>query len=216
MFSYSVQRCVYCVKNKTQYAVRESGDEAMKKLLIDLDICSKCKECGMLCSYIQHPGNSGITTLREFAHFAVVCRRCDDAPCVASCPWEALELQPAPYPVPFGTGRSPSEASGTRPTNMLKRHMMRCTSCKNCSGACPFGVIYPETIPFVISRCDYCIGRLRDGEVPICLQSCAPGGIKYGEFEENAEEGIFKASDHLMVKTTFKWERVEEIPPKKK
>lgn len=167
----------------------------MKRLLIDLDICSKCEECGMLCSYIQHPGNSGITTLREFAHFAVVCRRCDDAPCVASCPWKALELQP---------------------TNMLKRYMMRCTSCKNCSRACPFGVIYPDTIPFVISRCDYCMGRLRNEEVPICLQSCTHGGIQYGEFEEKAEEGIFNVSDHLMVKTAFKWERTEEAPPKKK
>ncbi len=166
----------------------------MKKLLIDLDICSKCEECGMLCSYIQHPANNGVTTLREFAHFAVVCRRCDDAPCIASCPWKALELQPA---------------------NMLKRYMMRCTSCKNCSRACPFGVIYPETIPFVISRCDYCIGRLKSGEVPICLQSCAHGGIQYGEFEEKAEGGIFNASDHLMVKTTFKWERAEEAPKKR-
>ena len=179
----------------------------MKRLLIDLDICSKCEECGMLCSYIQHPANNGITTLREFAHFAVVCRRCDDAPCVASCPWEALEMQPVPRT---------SEESGAGPANMLKRYMMRCTSCKNCSRACPFGVIYPETIPFVISKCDYCMGRLRDQDAPICLQSCTHGGIQYGEFEEKPEDGIFKASDHLMVKTTFKWERVEEAQPKKK
>lgn len=163
----------------------------MKKLLIDIDICSKCEECGMLCSYTQHPGNNGITGLREFAHFAVVCRRCDEAPCVSSCPWEALELQPG---------------------NILKRYMMRCTSCKTCSRACPFGVIYPETIPFVISRCDYCLGRLKQDETPICLQSCTHDGIKYGEFEENNEGHIFKASDYLMIKTDFKWERVEEPP----
>ena len=166
----------------------------MKRLLIDLDICSKCDECGMLCSYIQHPENNGITSLREFAHFAITCRRCDDAPCVASCPWEALEMQP---------------------DNMLKRYMMRCTSCKSCSGACPFGVIYPETIPFVISRCDFCLGRIKEDEVPICLQSCTHGGIKYGEFEERGEENIFKASDYLMIKTDYKWERIEEAPKKR-
>lgn len=166
----------------------------MKKLLIDLDICSKCEECGMLCSYLQHPGNNGITSLREFAHFAIVCRRCDDAPCVNSCPWEALEMQPY---------------------NMLKRYMMRCTSCKSCSQACPFGVIYPETIPFIISRCDFCLGRLKEENTPVCLQSCTNNGIKYGEFEENKEEHIYKVSDYLFIKTDYKWERIEE-PPKKR
>ena len=167
----------------------------MKRLLIDLDICSECDECGMLCSYTQHPGNNGITSLREFAHFAVICRRCDDAPCVASCPWEALEKQ----------------ESGA-----LKRYMMRCTSCKSCSGACPFGVIYPETIPFIIARCDFCLGRLREGDRPICLESCTHGGIKYADFEENSQERIYKISGHLLVRTGFKWDRIEEPPVKKK
>ncbi len=166
----------------------------MKKLLIDLDICSTCEECGMLCSYIQHPANNGITTLREFAHFAMICRRCDDAPCVNSCPWEALEMQP---------------------TNMLKRYMMRCTSCKSCSSGCPFGVIYPATIPFVIARCDFCLGRLKEQDLPICLESCTHGGIKYGEFEEKTYENIYKVSDNLLVKTTYKWERNVEKAVKK-
>jgi Fe-S-cluster-containing dehydrogenase component len=168
----------------------------MKKLLIDLDICQACgQDCGATCSYIQHPDNNGITSLREFAHFAVICRKCDDAPCVAACPWEALEMQDY---------------------DMLKRYMMRCTSCKSCSRACPFGTIYPETIPYVVARCDLCLGRLGEGEVPACLRSCTHNGIKYGEFEEKKEEGMFKASDLIIVKTNLKWNRILEAPPKKK
>lgn len=167
----------------------------MKRLLIDLEICEKCEECGIQCSYLQHPRNNGITSLREFAHFAVICRKCDDAPCVMSCPWKALEMQAY---------------------NMIKRYMMRCTSCKTCSRACPFGTIYPETIPFIISRCDYCLGRLPEGASPVCLASCSHGGIKYGEFEENKEERLYKVAEYLLVKTSLKWERIEEISAKKK
>jgi len=168
----------------------------MVRLLIDLDICSNCRECAAICSYIQHPSNNGVMSLLEFAHFALVCRRCEDSPCVAACPWEALEFQPR---------------------NALKRYMMRCTSCKSCSRACPFGVIYPETIPFITARCDYCLGRLKENESPACLGMCGPGGARFGEFEENVKENVFGISDRLLVKTNYKWQRDGEgIPVKKR
>jgi len=186
----------------------------MNQLFIDLDICSKCDDCGALCSYIQHPSNSGVVALREFAHFALVCRRCDDAPCVNSCPWKALEMQSYPLGSSSAQGIAQNESTGRY--NQLKRYMMRCTSCKSCSNACPFGVIYPELIPFLISRCDFCIGRLTEDEKPICLEGCAHGGLKYGEFEENKAERIYRISDNLLVRSDYKWERVEEAPKKVK
>ena len=112
-----------------------------------------------------------------------------------SCPWKALEKQE---------------------NDILKRYAMRCTSCKSCSRACPFGTIYPETIPILTSRCDHCIGRLGDANPPICLESCSRLGIKYGEFEENREEHIYGISDRVIVKTEYKWERLEEARVKKR
>jgi len=114
---------------------------------------------------------------------------------VEACPWEALEKQN---------------------DGVLKRYMMRCTSCKSCSMACPFGTIYPETIPFIASRCDYCLNRLPEGASPICLESCSHGGIKYGEYEEKKEEGLYRASEFLVIKTALKWERLEPPPVRKK
>jgi Fe-S-cluster-containing dehydrogenase component len=165
----------------------------MKRLLIDLEHCAGCDQCGLKCSYRGHVANDGIQSLREFAHFAVVCRRCADEPCVAACPWQALEKQE---------------------DRVLKRYLMRCTSCKSCAMACPFGTIYPETIPLVTSSCDYCLGRLNEGQSPVCVESCSHGGIQYGDFEENKAEYIFKVSERLLVKSSYQWER--ELRPVKK
>ena len=63
----------------------------LKKLYIDLDKCLDCEgeKCG--CSYNFHPGNDGITNVREMASFAVICRKCEQGTCVLSCPKEALD-----------------------------------------------------------------------------------------------------------------------------
>jgi Fe-S-cluster-containing dehydrogenase component len=66
-----------------------------------------------------------------------------------------------------------------------------------------------------ISGDDFCVTRLGEKEAPICTESCQNGGVKYGEFEENIAENIYRVSDNLFVKTSFKWERVEAAPKKR-
>ena len=118
----------------------------MKKVFIDLDLLDRLeeeKDLGIECSYPYHPQNEGVTTLRELASYAVICRKCEEASCVLSCPKEALEKDDE---------------------GVLRRYNMRCISCKSCAVACPFGTIYPLAIPYTVSRCDFCIDRLKPGE----------------------------------------------------
>ena len=66
-----------------------------KKLIIDLARCQPQAVSGVRCSYAHHPHNQGIDALLEMIRFALICRRCEAAPCVQACPHEALEKQPA-------------------------------------------------------------------------------------------------------------------------
>ena len=151
-----------------------------KRLFVDLDICSKCPECVIDCSYFYHSGNRGIDSIREVASFALVCRQCEEAPCVTSCPQEALE----------------KEDGGT-----LKRSNLLCIGCNSCTLACPFGTIYPEVIPYLVSKCDFCIDRA-DGKEPICIPSCPYGALKYGEFKEEEKENKYLVNEDLLVHLT--------------
>jgi Fe-S-cluster-containing hydrogenase component 2 len=162
----------------------------MKRLYIDLEICNQCKDCPVECSYFYHPDNNGIIKLRSLAAFALVCRRCEEAACIKSCPKDALEKQDG---------------------GLLKRYSMLCISCKSCSFACPFGTIYPEFLPYVTSQCDWCLNRGVD--VPDCVRTCTKEGVEYKEVEEDIEKGIYVIGEHLAVRS-FCWQK-EPLEKKK-
>jgi Fe-S-cluster-containing dehydrogenase component len=160
----------------------------LKKVLVDLDLLDRLEEEGNLdikCSYPYHPDNDGVASLREIAAYAVICRQCQSANCVLACPKEALE----------------KDEEG-----ILRRHNMRCISCKSCAVACPFGTIYPELVPFAVARCDYCTERLKPGEEPLCVKTSPPDAIRYLEIEPDESNKIHKVGDHLLVKCEV-WER---------
>lgn len=163
----------------------------MKRLFIDLELCNRCQECIACCDYFYHPQNNGVTTLREYASFATICRHCEQAPCVTSCYHNALERTLDGH---------------------VKRYKMRCTSCKTCSVACPFGIIFQDFIPYLDSKCDYCVGAT--DKLPRCVTTCPEKAIEIKEVEENLQNNIFLVGQHLAVHT-LKWSR-EDVQPKKK
>lgn len=170
-----------------------------KRLFVDLEKCASCEECRVCCDYFYHPQNNGITSLREYATFATICRHCEEAPCVNSCYHDALTRAQDGH---------------------IKRYKMRCTSCKSCSVACPFGIIFQDFIPYLDSRCDFCIGPAdvkAHGHTPLpkCVTTCPERAIEIKETGESLEQNIYFVGENLAVHT-LKWSREDIQPPKKK
>ncbi len=157
-----------------------------ERIVLDLTKCEDCRECTVKCGYFygQHGDDAdhGIQTLKERATFAIVCRRCENPGCVASCPYHALERQ----------------SDGT-----IKRFNLRCVSCKLCTQGCPFGTIYPEMVGFYVTPCDYCIDE-STGKPP-CVSGCVKDAISYREVDSN-ENDMHIIDEHFAV-IAPKWEK---------
>ena len=155
-----------------------------RRIVLDLTKCEGCQECTVDCGYFYRSSETdrGIQTLKERATFKVVCRRCEHASCVASCPYDALERQD---------------------DGLIKRFSLRCVSCKLCTQACPFGTIYPEMVGFYVAPCDYCIDRGTDP--PPCVSGCVKNAIAYRQVQPG-EPNTHIIDDHLAV-IAPRWEK---------
>ena len=160
----------------------------MKRLLIDLEKCLACKDRKCSCNYPHRVSNKGVNSLLEEAIFAYVCRQCQEAPCVAVCPNEALErLQ-----------------EGT-----LKRHNARCIGCKSCMLACPFGSLIEEMFQRLWCECDFCSGRISGDDEPFCVSTCPHGALEYVQVKESRHRNITFLGDRLAVRC-IPWSRQEQ------
>ncbi len=163
------------------------------RLLLDLEKGYHCRQCTVKCAYDfthgTHDGNNGAFRLQELGMYAAVCRRCEESPCTVACPEQAIER---------------------KPDGLLTRHLMRCTSCKTCTMACPFGCRYPELVGYKTPQCDLCVKRSA-GAAPQCVASCQPGALTWTEVEADAEKGIVIVNDYWAVKAT-PW----QAPPKRR
>jgi formate dehydrogenase iron-sulfur subunit len=58
----------------------------------------------------------------------------------------------------------------------------KCIGCRYCQYACPFGVpTYDWNNPLgLIHKCQMCVERLAEGEMPACVSSCPAGALRFG------------------------------------
>jgi formate dehydrogenase iron-sulfur subunit len=88
-----------------------------------------------------------------------VCKHCVNAPCLEVCPTSAI------LRTEFDTVYINEPA---------------CNGCRDCVGACPFGVIHMSEQRHVAQKCTFCYDRLRNDLAPACAQACPTQSIRFG------------------------------------
>ena len=132
----------------------------MPELYFDLDLCIECRSCEVACALQKVDKRVRIEVYGTFP-LNLECKHCEKSPCIEVCPTNALEKR----------------------DSVVYRNEMLCVGCKSCMIACPFGNI-EFTERHVVTKCDLCFSRLREGESPVCALTCPTGALKFGEREE--------------------------------
>ena len=88
-----------------------------------------------------------------------VCKHCVQAGCLEVCPTGAIVR------TEFDTVVIQSDV---------------CNGCRDCIGACPFGVIGLNPVSGTAQKCTLCYDRLRAGMEPACSKACPTDSIQFG------------------------------------
>ncbi len=137
-----------------------------KQIVMQPDRCIGCASCAAAC-YYGHLDTPvlGYEAVECSSAMPMVCRHCEEAPCVAACPREAMYRDDA---------------------GIVRRSNLRCTGCLSCVLACPFGVLDQEFTRGQVAKCDLCADRCTQdrAKLPRCVSVCPSGALKLLELEE--------------------------------
>jgi tetrathionate reductase subunit B len=177
----------------------------MKFLVVDVSRCNGCYNCQIACKD-EHVGNDWMPyakpqpdtgqfwmKLNEYVrgtvpkvkmhYIPVLCQHCDNAPCIPACPVEGAIYK--------------------RDDGLVIIDPEKCTGCKNCVGACPYGAIYFNDSLNLAQKCTMCAHLLDNGwKEPRCVDACPTGALIFGE-EKDLKDQISKAKElHPEFKTS--------------
>jgi carbon-monoxide dehydrogenase iron sulfur subunit len=140
-----------------------------KEIFVKTDRCVGCRSCITACA-VEH---SAAKTLfgaiaetprpksRLFVEWVaqdhkvpIVCRHCDDAPCMHACISGAIHRDE---------------------DGVVRTDADKCIGCWTCVMVCPYGVIGRHLEEHKAYRCDRC----PDQEIPACVSACPTGALVY-------------------------------------
>lgn len=182
-------------------------------MAVDVKKCRQgCNDCAAACHTIHNVPNIGnqkeelkwIWSERlehafpEAAHeqldepirarpLVVLCNQCENPSCVRVCP---------------------TKATFRRDDGIVMMDYHRCTGCRYCMAACPYGARsfnfrdsrpyldkinpdYPCRTKGVVEKCNFCAERLAVSLPPACVEACKNGALIFGDLND-PDSGISK------------------------
>jgi Fe-S-cluster-containing hydrogenase component 2 len=121
---------------------------------------------------------NGLKSIRELASFRFTCRKCEDAPCIAVCPADALE----------------KDNEG-----LINRHTNLCVSCKSCVTICPFGTMMSDFFRHHRNR-DLFYDLTDENELKKFIKKCPEGTVLLTDYDESPKDNIYRLNDKVLIK----------------
>ena len=163
-----------------------------KVFVIDLSVCNGCYCCQFVCKD-EHSGNDwtpiakpqpeigqfwlkldekvrGTVPKVKVAYRPHLCMHCDDAPCMNAC-----KIGGAIY---------------KRDDGLVIVNPEKCTGCRSCVDACPYGAIYFNEDLNIAQKCTGCAHLLDNGwSEPRCADACPTLALRFMD-EDDAKDLI--------------------------
>lgn len=127
----------------------------MKKLEINAYKCWGCKTCERTCSaaFNEEAPRINVIAKNRNARVPLTCLHCGDPACMQACKFEVI--------------------SRNSKTGAIEIDLIKCTNCKACLSACPYGNIIWENKRERVVKCNLCGGD------PKCAKTCPSGTLMF-------------------------------------
>jgi len=145
---------------------------------IDLRKCIGCHACTIACK-AEHQIPVGVNRcwvktvekgsfpLTQRLFFPVLCNQCDDAPCMAICPTNALFK---------------------RRDGIVDLHGDACIGCRACMVACPYDQLFVDPNTHTAEKCNFCANRVENQLLPACVSVCPTECRIFGDLDDPMSE----------------------------
>jgi anaerobic dimethyl sulfoxide reductase subunit B len=149
---------------------------------VDLSACIGCKACQMACKdkndlevgrlyrrvyevdggeWVQN-GPAWRSTV--FAYYVpLACNHCQKPICVEVCPTQAMTK---------------------REDGVVLIDAEKCIGCRYCEWACPYGAPQFNEALGKMTKCNFCVDLIDNGESPACVGACPMRAIEFGALDE--------------------------------